>query len=66
MNECIIHRADGTETAVKKATEIEIAAGDKVVFLTAGGGGYGDPNKREPQAIAQDVAAGVVTGKGKP
>ena len=60
----IIHRADGSETAVKKATEIEIAAGDKVVFLTAGGGGYGDPRKRAPEAIAQDVAAGVVTKKG--
>ncbi len=35
--------------AVKKATEIEIAAGDKVVFLTAGGGGYGDPAKRAPR-----------------
>ena len=36
--------------AVKKATEIDIAAGDKVVFLTAGGGGYGDPAKRAPEA----------------
>jgi len=61
VNECIIHRADGTEMIVKKATEIDIAAGDKVVFLTAGGGGYGDPGQRAPEAIAQDVAAGVVT-----
>ena len=35
--------------------------GDKVIFLTAGGGGYGDPGRRAPEAIAQDVAAGVVT-----
>jgi N-methylhydantoinase B len=63
INECYIHRADGTEAAVKKATEIEIAAGDRVVFLTAGGGGYGDPRQRAPEAAAQDIAAGVVTKK---
>ena len=55
---------DGTETAVKKATEVDIAAGDKVVFLTAGGGGYGDPGRRAPDATAQDIAAGVVSRKG--
>ena len=38
------------KSTVKKATEIDIAAGDKVVFLTAGGGGYGDPRKRAPEA----------------
>ena len=49
---------------MKKATEVDIAAGDKVVFLTAGGGGYGDPRQRAPEAAAQDVAAGIVTRKG--
>ena len=48
----------------KKATEIEIAAGDKVTFLTAGGGGYGDPASARPRPSAHDVAAGVVTKKG--
>ena len=43
---------------VKKATEIEIAAGDRVTFLTAGGGGYGDPRERAPEAIAQDIGGG--------
>ena len=49
---------------MKKATEIDIAAGDKVVFLTAGGGGYGDPGKRAPDAVAHDIAAGMVSRKG--
>src|SRR4029079_12363198 len=56
VNECHIHRVDGTEMAVKKATEIDIGAGDKVVFLTAGGRGYGDPAKRAPEAKTHDVA----------
>ena len=61
VNECVIRRADGSETAVQKATEVEIAAGDRVTFLTAGGGGYGDPRERAPDAVAHDLAAGFVT-----
>jgi N-methylhydantoinase B len=61
-NMSIVRRAaDGSERVVYKATEIEIAAGDTVTFLTAGGGGYGDPRARDPAAIARDVAEGVVT-----
>ena len=66
VNECVIHRIDGTDTDIKKATEIEIAAGDKVTFLTAGGGGYGDPRQRAAEATAQDAAAGVVTKRARP
>jgi len=61
-NKAIVRRAaDGAETVVFKATEIEIAAGDTVTFLTAGGGGYGDPRERASDAIAADVAAGTVS-----
>ena len=61
VNECIIRRADGSKADVKKATEVEIAAGDSVTFLTAGGGGYGDPRERTADAKSHDIAAGVVT-----
>ena len=61
-NMSIVRRAaDGSERVVYKATEIEIARGDTVTFLTAGGGGYGDPGERDPAAVARDVAEGVVT-----
>jgi len=63
VNECFIRRANGSETAVQKATEIEIAAGDRVTFLTAGGGGYGEPHQRAPEAVAQDIVAGLVAKK---
>jgi N-methylhydantoinase B len=53
--------ADGSERVVYKATEIEIAAGDTVTFLTAGGGGFGDPRERSPEAVARDVAEGLVS-----
>jgi len=64
VNECFIRRADGSETTVQKVTEVEIAAGDRVTFLTAGGGGYGKPSERAPEATAKDIAAGLVTKKG--
>src|SRR5262249_22427276 len=58
----IIRRAaDGSERVVYKATEVEIAAGDTVTFLTAGGGGYGDPRARSPDAVARDLADGVLS-----
>ncbi len=58
----IVRRAaDGSERVVYKATEIEIAAGDTVTFLTAGGGGYGDPCERGREMVARDVAEGLVS-----
>jgi N-methylhydantoinase B len=63
-NCAVITRAtDGAEAVVYKATEIELAAGDRVTFLTAGGGGYGDPRERARAALASDVAAGVVSAE---
>jgi N-methylhydantoinase B len=61
VNGCVIRRADGSEADVKKATEVDISAGDRVTFLTAGGGGYGDPRERAAEAKAHDIAAGVVS-----
>ena len=64
-NSAIVRRADGSERVVLKATEIELAAGDVVTFFTAGGGGYGDSSARAPEAVARDVADGVVSGTTK-
>src|SRR3954453_4879529 len=61
-NDAIIRRADGgSEEVVYKATEIEIGAGDSVTFLTAGGGGYGDPRERAREDVARDLTAGIVS-----
>jgi N-methylhydantoinase B len=61
-NHATIKRAaDGKVENVHKATEIVINQGDVVTFRTAGGGGYGDPRERAPEAVARDVAAGIVS-----
>ena len=38
--------------------------GDRVRFQVSGGGGYGDPKKRERQRIERDIAEGYVTPEG--
>jgi N-methylhydantoinase B/oxoprolinase/acetone carboxylase alpha subunit len=38
-----------------------LRAGDLVIHHCAGGGGWGDPRYREPQAIARDLAEGKLT-----
>jgi len=39
----------------------ELAPGDTIEILEAGGGGYGDPSRRAPGRIAADIAEGFVS-----
>jgi N-methylhydantoinase B len=64
VNLAVITRANGEESEVKKETEIELQAGDRVTFLTAGGGGYGEPSERAGEAIARDLAEGFISPEG--
>ena len=61
INRAVIHRVNGTDQEVKKGTEIDLEAGDRVTFWTAGGGGYGDPSARNREELAHDVAEGLVS-----
>jgi N-methylhydantoinase B len=38
-----------------------VGAGDVHVYLQTGGGGYGDPLRRDPAAVVDDVAGGLVS-----
>lgn len=39
----------------------KLTPGDRVRFVMTGGGGYGDPMRREPERVAQDVREGKVS-----
>ena len=55
-----IHR-NGTVTVpehLSKDQGIPMQAGDRVEVMTPGGGGYGDPLARSPEAVARDVRLG--------
>ena len=60
-NVAVIHSAGVADRTVYKGTEIQLHKSDSVTFLTAGGGGYGDPHKRDRAEIANDVAQGFVS-----
>jgi N-methylhydantoinase B len=39
----------------------QLKAGDRFLLQSAGGGGYGDPRRRDPAALTRDVAEGYVS-----
>ena len=47
---------------LSKAQNIRITEGDTIHIATPGGGGYGDPAKRDPALIARDKRRGYVRG----
>ncbi|MDP5187472.1 hydantoinase B/oxoprolinase family protein [Alishewanella sp. SMS8] len=58
-------RADGTQTYLPaKCDDIEVKKDDLLYFDTWGGGGWGDPFKRDPALVLQDVHCGLVTTEG--
>ena len=48
---------------LSKDQDIEIGVGDVVHVSTPGGGGYGDPARRDAASIARDVARGYYTAE---
>jgi N-methylhydantoinase B len=55
-------RGDGSREALpSKVDNVHVRNGDRVIFRTAGGGGWGDPLEREPQRVRDDVARRLVS-----
>jgi N-methylhydantoinase B len=58
----LLRRADGTEQVLpSKCDEVEVQPGDMLVYRTAGGGGWKDRLDRPVEAVARDVAFGLVS-----
>lgn len=51
----------GTRREDRQWGTVELHAGDAQYVRFMGGGGYGDPIDRDPEAVARDVALGLVT-----
>jgi N-methylhydantoinase B len=54
---------DGREERLSAKCTIELEAGDVVSYRTCGGGGYGPPSERDPEAVRRDVREGKVSAK---
>ncbi|MFG2005498.1 hydantoinase B/oxoprolinase family protein [Spirillospora sp. NPDC048911] len=46
---------DGDREQLPPAFDVELAPGEHVIGYACGGGGYGDPLERDPQAVLEDV-----------
>ncbi len=67
-------RAGGADGAVGKISidgravpgkgQVQVNRGQTLVFETPGGGGFGPPNARADEAVARDLALGLVTPTG--
>ena len=55
-----IVRGDGREEIIPSKIVTRVAPGDRIVVTTAGGGGYGAPDERATDRLAEDVANGKV------
>jgi N-methylhydantoinase B len=51
----------GERVEVPMAATLEITPGQRVVSITGGGGGYGDPRERDAAAVLRDVLEGWVS-----
>ena len=61
VNGVEITSPDGSVRHVRKATQHPIAAGETVRIMSGGGGGWGLPAERDPDAVRRDVREGYVS-----
>ncbi|MEM6482381.1 MAG: hydantoinase B/oxoprolinase family protein [Pseudomonadota bacterium] len=56
-------RVSGHEQDAPGKCELRIEPGEQLIVETPGGGGFGDPAQREPEALERDLALGFVSPK---
>lgn len=59
--EFLIRKPDGTEIRLKPKCTVKMGKGDIFIARTPGGGGYGAPLERAPDAVLKDVIEGLVS-----
>ena len=66
-NSVIVSRQGGEYTSPhwSKDEDIRLVTGDVITVGTPGGGGYGDPWRRDPALVARDVGARVLHRRGR-
>lgn len=52
---------DGKIIAIKSKEQIELCSGDVLTLYTAGGGGYGPTEERDPADVERDVRQGYIS-----
>lgn len=52
---------DGARGPLDACAQVHIRDGERIVAISCGGGGYGDPRRRPAQRVADDVAGGLIS-----
>lgn len=61
LNEIYITRDGQRGPCTCQAAGLPLHVGDEITVIAGGGGGWGDPQQRDPDRVHQDVALGYVT-----
>jgi N-methylhydantoinase B len=61
--EYLVIKKDGREVKLRSKCIFKLDKGDVIIIRTPGGGGYGDPRKRDGEKIKEDLLDGKVTIK---
>jgi N-methylhydantoinase B len=60
-NRLEIDFADGHTETLRKVTNLKVPAGSRLRIHLGGGGGYGAPSSRSPEAVRRDLLNGMIT-----
>jgi N-methylhydantoinase B len=58
---CVVTHADGTSAELPSKVTTFLQQHDRLLTVTPGGGGWGDPNQRDPSRVRSDVQSGLIT-----
>jgi N-methylhydantoinase B len=61
----VIRLGTEQEYTTPSSGRYEMRAGERFLLQSAGGGGCGEPSRRNPAAVARDIAEGYVTAEAK-
>jgi len=54
-SEYLVRRRNGETLKLSSKNSVRLMTGDTLIIRTAGGGGWGDPTKRRPELVEQDL-----------
>jgi N-methylhydantoinase B len=61
LGEYMLRRSDGGLIRLPSKCTVSLVRGDSLIIRTPGGGGYGDPIRRDPNLVLRDALNGLVT-----